>query len=423
MIRAASAALVLAIAPLALGSGPRDGEWSAALRTPEGEIPFAIVLGGEGDGIKATIVNGPERFDVPIATLDEDGLLLLRFDHYDAELRARITGDGAALEGEYRRRRGADSWSVLPFHAEHAPDGAVLWPQVGRDVGERATPPTALEGRWRIDFEAGEDDAVGVFRITSPPMIDGRPVMHSVEGTILTTTGDYRYLHGVSDGWTARLATMDVAHTFLFTLVMRPSGVRGVFQSGAHHRDAFTMVRDDGAALPDAFSLTNAAEGASLDALAFPDPSGEVRSIGELRGDATIVELFGTWCPNCKDAADYLKELHARYEERGLSIVGLAFEITGDAGRDRAQAAAYIDRLDIPYPVLVAGDSDKAGAGERVPALDRVRAYPTAIFLDAEGRIRRVYTGFSGPATGEEHAALRRQWEGLIESLLDEAGR
>ncbi len=49
-----------------------------------------------------------------------------------------------------------------------------------------------------------------------------------------------------------------------------------------------------------------------------------------------------------------------------------------------------------------------------------MQAYPTTIFLDATGRVRGIYTGYSGPATGEAHAALRRQFETLIEELLAE---
>jgi hypothetical protein len=71
------------------------------------------------------------------------------------------------------------------------------------------------------------------------------------------------------------------------------------------------------------------------------------------------------------------------------------------------------------FPVLVAGLSDKAEATRSIPILDRVRSFPTTIFVGADGNIRAVHTGYSGPATGEAHARLLREFDEQIEALLD----
>jgi thiol-disulfide isomerase/thioredoxin len=132
------------------------------------------------------------------------------------------------------------------------------------------------------------------------------------------------------------------------------------------------------------------------------------------------VQLFGTWCPNCSDETRYLRELHERYAARGLSIVGLAFELTGDFTRDSQQVLTYARHHQLPYPLLVAGVSDKNKASERFPLLDKLRAYPTTLFVDARGEVRAVHQGFSGPATGAAHLKLREDFERLIETLLAE---
>ena len=128
--------------------------------------------------------------------------------------------------------------------------------------------------------------------------------------------------------------------------------------------------------------------------------------------------MFGSWCPNCHDEAPYLAELHRRYKDRGLSILALAFELTGDLERDTRQVEIYKRRYGIEFPVLVAGLADKKEASKAFPLLDRVRSYPTTVFMDADGRVRAVHTGFAGPATGKEHAKLRAEFERLIEELL-----
>jgi hypothetical protein len=56
-----------------------------------------------------------------------------------------------------------------------------------------------------------------------------------------------------------------------------------------------------------------------------------------------------------------------------------------------------------------------------LPQLDAVRAYPTAIFIDRTGRVRRIHTGFAGPATGVAHELLVHEFEQLLEQLLAEA--
>ena len=131
--------------------------------------------------------------------------------------------------------------------------------------------------------------------------------------------------------------------------------------------------------------------------------------------------MFGSWCPNCHDAAAYFAELQKRYGDKGLSILGLAFELTGDLQRDAEQVRKYLKRHGSNYPVLIAGMADKAKASESLPLLDRVRSYPTTIFIDSSGQIRAVHTGFSGPATGAAYSELRQKFETLIESMLDDS--
>ena len=156
--------------------------------------------------------------------------------------------------------------------------------------------------------------------------------------------------------------------------------------------------------------------------MVYPDLDGRPRSLAdpEFAGRARIVEIFGSWCPNCSDATAYLVELDREYRERGLSIVGLAFEMTGDFERDAAQVRVYAEHHRIDFPLLVAGVSDKGKASESFPLLDRIRSYPTTIFMHADGRVRAVHQGYTGPATGEAYAELRERFRELVEELLRE---
>jgi hypothetical protein len=50
--------------------------------------------------------------------------------------------------------------------------------------------------------------------------------------------------------------------------------------------------------------------------------------------------------------------------------------------------------------------------------LDKVRAWPTTIFMDGDGDVRAVYSGFSGPATGAAHERLRDSFERIVSEML-----
>ena len=101
-----------------------------------------------------------------------------------------------------------------------------------------------------------------------------------------------------------------------------------------------------------------------------------------------------------------------------LSILGLAFEVTGDFERDVIQVKRYLKRHNVSYPVLVAGLSDKKLASKSVPFLDKVRSYPTTIFVNSKQEVISIHTGFSGPATGKEYESLKRKFDELIDSMI-----
>ena len=128
--------------------------------------------------------------------------------------------------------------------------------------------------------------------------------------------------------------------------------------------------------------------------------------------------LFGSWCPNCHDESDYLVELDTRFRDKGLRIQGLAFEFGDTFERNARVVRKYAEHHGIEFPLMIAGPSDKAEASKAFPAIDRVRAYPTTLFIDGDGEIHAIYTGFSGPATGKAHERLRERFEDLIDEIL-----
>ncbi len=411
---------------------PRSGHWRAWLviesQEPGGEsreLPFDLELITEGrrpldrghrlqsneEKLSAWIVNGSERISVPQVSF-VDGELNLSIDYYDSTIRAQLSGGGKRLDGEWRKQGRGKSITTMAFHALYGHSDRFT--QADNARIKLNTSMQKVAGRWTVQFEKSDDPAIGLFHSNS----DG-----VTTGTFMTTTGDYRYLAGDFDGERLRLSCFDGAHAFLFQArLLKDGSLTGDFWSRDSWHEKWTAYRNENAKLPDAFLQTKWDENVSLGDISFPYVEGQPHTLMEksFKGHARILVVFGTWCPNCHDASDYLVELHKRYHKLGLSIVGLAFELTGNTKRDARQVKKYVKKHGIEYPVLIAGVADKKKAGDALPFLDKLRSYPTTIFLSGDGKVRAVHTGFTGPATGQAYRDLRIKFESIIEQLLSE---
>ncbi|CAN0595726.1 unnamed protein product, partial [Laminaria digitata] len=180
----------------------------------------------------------------------------------------------------------------------------------------------------------GEDEihAIGDFTVD----LDG-----NASGTFLTTTGDYRHLAGRVNDDLMTLSTFDGAHAFLFHAEMQDDGmIQGDFWSGNWHHETWTGVRDENVQLPDAFEQTTITDEQALEELVFKDtegmPTRVLDALDATNAKARVIEIFGTWCPNCADASRELVSLKAKYGD-DLGVVGLAFEVTEDFERSAQQ--------------------------------------------------------------------------------------
>ena len=52
--------------------------------------------------------------------------------------------------------------------------------------------------------------------------------------------------------------------------------------------------------------------------------------------------------------------------------------------------------------------------------LNHVLSYPTSIFIDKKGKVRKIHTGFNGPATGEKYTEFKKEFESFVAELLNE---
>ncbi|WP_419185845.1 TlpA family protein disulfide reductase [Rohdeia mirabilis] len=387
-----------------LDLGPRGD----AADGPRDVLPFLVEY--DAPSACAFVVNGSERIAVPNSPRGWERWNL-DFPHYDStiELRREL-GEGEHVEwrGTWTKVRGAGEPAVVPVRAVADPVGRFA------SANGLSIAPQAVAGRWRVGFESGGDlPAVALLEAGAGT---------EVFGTILTDTGDYRFLAGDLSSRGLRLSCFDGAHAFLFEArveidpVAGDRLVDGVFRSGDWWSEGWTAVRDDAVELPDPFGRLGLRPTAHLEFLALPDASGAWHPLWT-PGRPAVIEVFGSWCPNCHDAARLLEELDDRHGDV-LDVVGVAFELTGEWERDARQVERFRERHDLGYRLLVGGTANKADTARALGLTDEILSYPTTFFVDANGTITAIYSGFSGPATGAAHLKLREAVEREVASIV-----
>tara|TARA_R110002072_G_scaffold128081_5_gene265634 strand:- start:12133 stop:13413 length:1281 start_codon:yes stop_codon:yes gene_type:complete len=384
---------------------PRTGTWSA---TVSGGflgpyVPFGLVVHREESGWRAELQNGEEL--IPVRMTVDGGTIRINLDPYQSWIECTVDGAGKTMTGKWIRPRGNRPTVKMTFQAAHV-DGSRFQ---GAPTPDEYDPK--IDGRWSVQFKDDKDPSVAVFETR-----DGRLL-----GTFLTTLGDYRFLEGFYDGKELMLSCFDGAHAFVFAAkVMDDGTLEGTFHSRDSYSDTWAARRNPDAQVPDPFQLTKVQADAKWGELSFPDLEGKTRRLDDeaFAGKARILTLFGSWCPNCTDHARYMHQLQETYGERGLSILGLAFEYDDEPAEQIARIQNWQTRLGVDHPVLLGGPADKVRAHKAFPILSAVRAYPTTIFIDGAGHIDSIHTGFSGPATGPAHTRLCDEFERRIEALL-----
>ncbi|HSH64529.1 MAG TPA: hypothetical protein VLB84_01720 [Bacteroidia bacterium] len=77
-------------------------------------------------------------------------------------------------------------------------------------------------------------------------------------------------------------------------------------------------------------------------------------------------------------------------------------------------------RFNVHYELLISEKTGKDQAAEALPMLNAVMAFPTTIYIDKKGNVRKIYTGFYGPATGKKYTDYVHETTEFIENLIAE---
>lgn len=423
---------VLATGPVAARSVRSNdvvsGTWDAALRIPSGDVGFTLDIHLHDGKVSGAIMNGPDRQPLTSGTFD-GSQLVLRLDYYDGQITARFEdATKTRLVGEYTRQT-SKGIGKYEFYAVRQPSAH------GDRMPASKTLPEGVDvsGDWIMTLRKsdGSIDEVDEATFTVTPKSSGQAW---VSGTVIPVSGDYGLLHGAimraagpGKNPTLRMSRFDGIHVTLLTgEVLADGTMKGEFASGQSYHVTWTAVRKadvaSGAPAPeDPFTLTTVKNPAEPFAFSLPDATGKTVSLTDERfkGKVVLVDIFGTWCPNCHDEAPLLVDLYKKYRKDGLEIVLLAYEYTDDAARNARQVEIFRQKYGIDFPILMAGTTADGEIARTLPQLVNFGAYPTTIFIGRDGLVHKIHAGFSGPATGDRFPQVKREFDELVRELLE----
>jgi len=391
----------------------KQGVWRGILTLNDSTgliLPFNFDLSFQNDSTTIVIRNAEEKIvvnEISFLTADNNksDSVVIQMPVFDSEFRCKILGD-TLLVGSWINHSRKEK-NIIPFTAMYGATNRFDCPEYDKNF--------PFEGKWECVFGPTDPDssmAIGVFRQSG----------HKATGTFLTETGDYRYLEGCVFGKYMLLSCFDGSHAYVFHAeIVEDSIIWGEFYSGIHFQQTWLAKKNENFHLRNADSLTFLKPGSSKIDFAFPSIDNQKVSLSDekYRNKVVILQLMGSWCPNCMDETMFLTGLDRKYRSQDLEIIGLAFEKTDDFEKAKRNVSRLKKKYNSEYDFLITG-FQPANKDMALPMLNHIMSFPTTIFIDKKGTVRKIHTGYSGPATGEEYVKFEKEITSFVETLIRE---
>jgi peroxiredoxin len=383
--------------------------WRAYLvRQDSNLVVFNLKTAKENGETILYVLNAEERIKITAVSVTKDSVNF-SMPVFESTFKSKRNPDGS-LQGVWIKGTGG-AFQYWPFFA---------FPQQSyRFIKNLGKATTNISGKWDVTITRANGTlrkAVAIFRQQQDKLI----------GTFLTPSGDYRYLEGVVTGDSLKLSTFDGAHAYTFYAKIDDakniSG--GVFYSGFNGKEKWVALKNEKIPLPSQEAPTRLREGESKLNFSFNDLDGKPVSINDerYRNKVVIIQIMGSWCPNCLDETKFLNDYYNKNKSRGVEVIGLAYEYSTDLERSTKSLQKFKHLFSVQYPLLITGAiaSDDSKTEKTLPQLTPIRSFPTTIFIGKNGTVREIKGTFYGPGTGKYFEAYKKEFYTIVDGLLNE---
>ncbi len=358
-------------------------------------LPFRMSISVQNNQEILHVRNASES--ITLEPVRESGdSVFYRFTDYNAEI---------ALVGNGRERTGY--W--INYDSEK-PVRRSLKTSLRKETLITSLPKNDIGGKWKVEVKLPTRSYQAVFEFNQ--------VGNKLYGTMRTRAGDYRYLEGEINGEEFYLSSFQGSMIFQLKGKVQDEKLTGKILSTTSNSTTFQAVLDESFELPDTRSITKLKNEQPFN-LNLKDENGVWQNFDSLTNNkVTIVSIFGTWCPNCVDEIDYFQELQEKFPE--VQIIAVAFETPAGESERQKRVRNFKQRKGISTTFLIGGKLGKESVANKFPMIDHTGIYPTSFLVDKSGKIREIYTGFNGPATGILFEKFKEEFEEYIHGLLEE---
>ena len=407
-------ALVL-ISSLALSSLSSIGQKELApnyrayvVRPDSNTVVFNMQVSKEKTGTYFYITNADEKIKVGPVSLTNDSVNFA-MPVFESSFKTKRNADGS-FQGIWNKGTTGE-FQNWPFYA---------YPnQVYRFAKNQGSAKYNISGKWDVT-------------ITRP---NGTPRKALAEfeqsgdkltGSFLTPSGDYRFLEGIVTGDSLKLSTFDGSHAYTFyaRIASAEKITGGVYLAGYSGKETWSAVKDNNVKEPQQEQPTKLKPGESKLNFTFNDLEGKPVSINDERfkNKVVVVQLMGSWCPNCMDETKFLSDFYNKYRSKGVEIVSLAYEYSTDIERSKKSLGKFQKLFNVQYPMLITGvtSTDEQKTEKTLPQLTTIQSFPTSIFLDRKGNVKEVHSVFYGPGTKQYFEEYKKIFTNIVEGLLKE---
>lgn len=376
-----------------------DGAWKLSINLQDKELPVLITLTSiEGNKLSGELINGDEKLPLEGNLLKGNKFELNIAAHY-----AKLVGtfEGNSISGQWIRTNKED------FEIDFI--GARTSRESLFKEYESEKTPLSINGKWKIKLSK-EKFGLGLFKQTGT----------RVQGSVLTSTGDYRYLDGYIKENQVYLYGFDGVFSFIFEGVLEKDQFVANMYSGKSSHTKIKGVLDETFQLDDPLSLTEKLNDKPVK-LKMQNIDGELVDLdkGKFKNKAKVIQVFGSWCPNCHDESHFFVKWRKLNQEKlsEVKFIAVSFE------RSTSKEAALKDlnkvrtKLGMDYDIVMADFDNTVKVTDVLPLKNSV-AFPTTIYVGRDNKIKKIHTGFSGQATGEFFEAFTKDFDQTIDTLL-----
>lgn len=385
------------------------GQWRAAVvRNDQKEIVFNFETKYTQGKWTLQIRNGAEKLTVKNLYISKDSVNF-EMPVFESSFKSAIQADGT-LKGSWFKGT-AQNTQEWAFKAEPGKSYRFL-PADGKSL-------INISGRWEVSITRPN----GTIR---PAIAEFVQKGNYLTGTILTPSGDYRYLEGIVTGKQMFLSVFDGSHAYYFNANIESTTqlINGIFYAGISGQETWSAIKNAVAKLPEVGNTPQLKEGYTKLDFSFKDLDRNIVSIKDdrFKNKVVIVQVMGSWCPNCMDETRFLSEYYNQNKQRGVEIIALAYEYSTDYERSRNSLLKFKERFNVNYPMLVTGVwvNDSLKTEKTLPQISPIKVFPTTIFIDKQGNVRKIEAGFYGPGSGQYFEAFKKEFYATMDGLLKE---